>query len=219
MNQKQVNVRWGMSYADLLPCFAAQGLSIRDTASALGVSHAGLREAVRKLGIASQFENVAARSSASRRLRQPFWLSVEDNWAAGMTRTQSAAILGYDPQAFMFALRENPELDPYSPWHVAADYLRTTGETVVAGARRMAAQGMTKTEAARAIGYASSNSLDDALASRGASIEFKKRMLKPKKYFEGYIGRLFPKTPGPHPWKVAARKEIAQHERMGTSSQ
>lgn len=223
MKQKDIVERWGMPYIDLLIEFAAQGLSIRDTAAALGQEWSTVKEAARRGRLIGMFETVPLRSRVSIEYGRPFWQVVKMLADTGLNRTAVAERLGMYRQAFTQLLAGNPELDPFPPSRVVPEFIRDTGASFVEQVRAMAAQGMTANAAGIACGWSAKGGagecLMNALAARGVTdIVFSKRAAKPKVAKAAkrkWIERGGPKGES---WRERNRREFlewqAKHERV-----
>lgn len=105
----------------------------------------------------------------------PFWDLLSDFVDQGFNRKQTAMAIGYGKTLFLQLLRDRPELDPFPPVCPIPSYVKDTGESLRSAVQRMAAEGMTRAEAARAVGYRCDTNFKEALAARGIEIEFPSR--------------------------------------------
>lgn len=183
VNRADVAERWGVPFSDLLLDLAAQGLSARDSAAALGVSY-DLVKSVSPLGL---FEQSPKRSAVSIRYGVPFWSVVRRLQRDGLSKGQAARVLGYAPAAMRKLFIDNPELDPWPAPGVSviSQFLIDTGGPLGAQVRDMAARGMTAHACGVAVGYSPDTSagahLIEALRARGITdIKFPKRSVKRK---------------------------------------
>lgn len=110
----------------------------------------------------------------------PFWELLKDFADQGLSRFDTARALGYRPDSFCTLLSAHPRKDPFEPSNKPLAYLRDTGETFGEAVERMAAAGMTVTEAALAIGYSCPSGLRHAMRARGIVVEFQRPVRKPK---------------------------------------
>lgn len=168
-----------MPYADVLRNIAANGLSARDAARVVDITPDHMRTLIHEHGLSSIFENSYRLSDISVRFKEPAWDVIARLADSGKSRNEVALEVGYNPTRFQQMLKDRPDRDPFPSWEVAGPYLRDTGETVVAAARRLAADGLTEHAAGRLIGYACGAGLAHALKARGVVVEFQ-RVQPPK---------------------------------------
>lgn len=102
----------------------------------------------------------------------PFWEVVRDFAEQGLTRADTGRALGYRSRRFEVLLRENPEHDPFGPYHVVSAYIKDTGEGFRAALQRMADAHYTVAQAAEAIGYSKRETLRAEMRKRGIVIRF-----------------------------------------------
>jgi len=110
----------------------------------------------------------------------PFWELLKDFADQGLSRFDTARALGYRPDSFCTLLSAHPRKDPFESSNKPLAYLRDTGETFGEAGERMAAAGMTVTEAALAIGYSCPSGLRYAMRTRGISVDFRRPARKRK---------------------------------------
>lgn len=175
MKTADVADRWGIPFADVAASLAAQGLSAKDSALAIGMSHGGFCIAAKASGVT--FDCSHRRTQISRERKREFWSLLREIQATGANRKEAALQLGYNVDRFRKMLSDNPDKDPFpdSSVTVASQYLRDSGQTIGAASREMAARGMTASAAARMIGYATVDGLLFALKARGITIQFAPR--------------------------------------------
>lgn len=102
----------------------------------------------------------------------PFWTVVSDLAAQDLTRRDTARALGFDHNYFYTLLADNPEHDPFPPYHVVHSYVVDTGETFREALERMIGLGMGVSAIAIAMGFGRTNSLRYAMAARGIDLAF-----------------------------------------------
>lgn len=98
---------------------------------------------------------------------------IEDLADEGLSMRQAADRLGLNRESLRVFVKTLPR-SPWLPNEVARTWLKKTGETIPAAARRLA-ETHTLAEAARIIGYRDGASLRRALLARGAEVKFLKR--------------------------------------------
>ena len=195
-SKSSVARRWGIPFDVILLSIATQSLTLADAARIVGLSYQTVRNAANAAGI--RFNSSQIRADVYKLTGMRFSEAVKSMADAGLNRQQAHELLGFKHYATFLSMIENR--DPFPPVDVASQYLHDTGQTVVAGARYAAAQGMYKEEAARFLGYSTYSGLRGALERRGVEVEFKKREPKRKPPRE----KRFPKMPpsgNPHPWR------------------
>lgn len=110
----------------------------------------------------------------------PFWDLLKDFADQGLSRFDTARALGYRPDSFCTLLTAHPLKDPFELSNKPLAYLLDTGEPFGVAVKRMAAEGMTITEAALAIGYKGPRGLRHAIEARGIVVEFRRLTRVPK---------------------------------------
>lgn len=112
----------------------------------------------------------------------PFWDLLSDICGQGFNRTQAAAIVGMQRQAFSALLMGHPERNPWGTSNIVATYVRDTGEPFRDALLRMQAHGYSLCAASKAIGFAGVNGLKHAMRARGIELVFTHtREFKPPK--------------------------------------
>lgn len=177
----EIENRWRLSIGSLARDLAAQGLSCKDSAKALGIGYEAFRQHPEVRTVL--FDRSHRRTEVSREHRAEFWSVLLGLADKGLNRTECAKALGYHPARFCKMLAESPERDPFEPYCVASKYLKDTGQTIGDAAREFSAAGMSISEAARRIGYGSKalDSFRNALNSRGIKVEFSPGRTRGKK--------------------------------------
>lgn len=172
MNRAEIEQRWGQSLESLLLDLAAQGLSLRDAAAALGAKHSLVRSAVTDGRITGIFEQSPKRSAVAIRFGMPFWVVVWTYAHAGLNRSQLATFLGFNRRTLSHMFDAAPELDPWPPG-VVSQFIRDTGQPFIEQVREMAAKGMTAYAIGVQVGYSPNGPAGDclrlALKSRGVT--------------------------------------------------
>ena len=110
---------------------------------------------------------------------QPLWLVVATLAAEGYNRAEVARRIGYRADSFSQLLKRNPDKDPFDSTCIPANYVSQTGESFGDALRRMAAEGMSKNDAAIAVGYSGKFALSRAMKARGLDIKFGVQRAKP----------------------------------------
>jgi len=98
---------------------------------------------------------------------KPFWEVIKQLADDGNSRADVCRIIGYRPNGFSQLLKTNPDKNPFESVNIPANYFRQTGETLVAGVRRMRASGMSLDACAIAVGYSGDFALKRAMKARG----------------------------------------------------
>lgn len=111
----------------------------------------------------------------------PFWDLLAEFAEQGLTRFDTARAIGYRPDSLCALLNANQDKDPFDLSNKVIGYLRDTGETFSDAVARMAAQGLTVTEAAHAIGYSCPSALRYAMRTRGIAAIFSHHKRKEKR--------------------------------------
>lgn len=166
--------RWRMPIGALARDLAAQGLSCKDSAKALGASYEAFRQ--HPMVRAVEFDRSHRRTQISRDRKQEFWSILSSMAGTGMNRTQCAKELGYHKDRLLKSLADNPDKDPFEPYSVALRCFQECGRTIGDLARQFAAEGMTISDAATAVGYKNKGGIAAfraALEARGIEVEFK----------------------------------------------
>lgn len=154
---------------------AATGLSQRKVREQLGL---GTSRFYRLLGSMKELtwrqyeptkETVV--QQAERLRGRPLAEKIEELADEGLSMRQAADRLGLNRESLRVFVKTLPK-SPWPPNEVARDWLRKTGETIPAAARRLA-ETHTLAEAARIIGYRDGASLRRALHVRGAKVTFR----------------------------------------------
>lgn len=106
---------------------------------------------------------------------------IRDFHAQGLSQADTARALGYDPAAFCVMIGRDKLDNPWRRPSVVVEYVKDTGEPFRAAVQRLAATTHI-TEAARVLGFASTENLRIALRSRGIDVTFQpyQRPRKPK---------------------------------------
>lgn len=186
MNRDQIAARWGIPFADVAASLAAQGLSAKDSAQAVGMRPDNFAVAAKAAGVT--FDTSHRRTQISRDRGREFWSLMRDIASTGATREAAAKEIGYNVDRFRKMLTANPDKNPFkAPPDIAGDWLRNTGTTIGAGCRDMAARGYTASAAARMIGYATVDGLLFALQARGIAIQFAPRSRRPDAKCKGVL--------------------------------
>lgn len=110
-----------------------------------------------------------------------FWQLVADFAEQGLSRFDTARALGYRPDSFCTLLSENPGKDPFELANVPLSYTLDSGEPFLEALERMAAEGLSLSEAARVIGYYNHSGLQYAMRVRGIHVDFPGRRRKARK--------------------------------------
>jgi hypothetical protein len=102
----------------------------------------------------------------------PFSQLLEDLAEQDFSMRQAAIALGCNREALRVYVA-SMERSPWAPREVAAVWLRQTGETITAAARRLA-ETHTISQAARVLGYYNCMGLRKALKVRGVTVQFQR---------------------------------------------
>lgn len=102
----------------------------------------------------------------------PLWGVIAHLASEGCSRAEVARRIGYRADSFSQLLKRHPDKDPFDSTCIPANYVSQTGESFGDALRRMAAGGMSKNDAAIAIGYSGKFALSRAMKARGLDIKF-----------------------------------------------
>ena len=108
----------------------------------------------------------------------PLWGVIAHLAAEGCNRAEVARRIGYRADSFSQLLKRNPDKDPFDSTCIPANYVSQTGESFGDALRRMAAEGMSKNDAAIAVGYSGKFALSRAMKARGIEVGFGGRRAK-----------------------------------------
>lgn len=167
MKCRDVAERWGMTFRELLESIAAQGLNMKTASKITGIKTGTIHAYMRDKDFKVEFEQSPYKAGVAEREGVPFWEFVTALKEAGASRAEVAKRTGASYKGFLGVMQASPDKDPFPPSSVSIRYVREAGETIVSGARRMIASGMSMIAVSRALGYSETSSLRYALIARG----------------------------------------------------